>query len=483
MPLSKDEIYEHAVGALQKIHEIHGDDYRFPADLIWQHVPPGVVIPATAKSHQPRRLMMEGYLERTGAMTLAASPARQRAPTAEYRFGPRLVERKSSAAGAGTQGDMTVADGIVAIGEYMESSGYYISTAELANFFLAMTVSPVVILTGISGTGKSLLPRRFAESTGAVFQAIPVQPQWSDNSDLLGYVPTLTPDRYVPGAIVESLLAAQSDPDRLVIALLDEMNLAPVEHYFSDFLSVLETRSRRDGKIVTDPIPLEVPRVAEEAESPYERLRRAGIPSNLRVIGTANMDETTHAFSPKVLDRAFSIEFDDPDLTSLPSGGGDGKWVGPTLDFMARRVMQVSNPASIREALPESELLFRDVVALLAEIQEILAPVGAKIGYRTRDAILLYMHNWKVFGLSKLVSGYAALDYCILQKLLPKISGTGEVLGDRLELLAEWLENFQEKGGALESNELVGPLTRSSEKVNRMWQLVRNEGSARFWGA
>ena len=112
----------------------------------------------------------------------------------------------------------------------MEAEGYVISAAELANFFLAMAVSPLVILSGISGTGKSLLPRKFAKFTNSRFQPIPVQPQWADNSDLFGYVPSLASGTFVQGKIIDSILGAKRNPGSLAIVLLDEMNLAPVEH-------------------------------------------------------------------------------------------------------------------------------------------------------------------------------------------------------------------------------------------------------------
>ena len=158
-----------------------------------------------------------------------------------------------------------------------------------------MTVSPLVILSGISGTGKSLLPRKFAKRTNSKFYAIPVQPQWSDNSDLFGFVPTLSPTKFVEGKLIKALRDAHDNNDTLVIALIDEMNLAPVEHYFSDFLSVAETRERKGAKIGSDPLPIELPAVPGAGlPDPESDLRGIELPPNLRVIGTANMDETTH---------------------------------------------------------------------------------------------------------------------------------------------------------------------------------------------
>ena len=366
----------------------------------------------------------------------------------------------------------------------MDSEGYVVSTAELANFFLAMTVSPLVILSGISGTGKSLLPRKFAQRTQSDFLQIPVQPQWADNTDLFGYVPTLAQGRFIEGKLIKGLRAATADPEKLVIAVLDEMNLAPVEHYFSDFLSVAETRSRdASGKISSDELPIELPAVPANGPDEQSDLRGIRLPANLRVVGTANMDETTHTFSPKVLDRAFTIEFDDPDLTSFASGSAANP--NETFAELAQIVIRHSNAISVLEARAANQDLFEHIAALLAEIQDILSPAGIKFGYRTRDAILMYLHFWRELKLSGIVSGYAALDFCILQKVLPKISGSGEGLAEALKHLAIWLKARSEIQNAAPGVEadFAGPLERSHQKVIRMAELLDLDGATRFWGA
>ena len=365
----------------------------------------------------------------------------------------------------------------------MEAEGYLISVAELANFFLAMTVSPLVILSGISGTGKSLLPRKFAKRTNSKFHSIPVQPQWSDNSDLFGFVPTLSPTKFVEGKLIEGLREAHDNPGQLVIALLDEMNLAPVEHYFSDFLSVAESRERKGAKIGSDPLPIELPAVPGAGlPDPEADLRGIELPSNLRVIGTANMDETTHTFSPKVLDRAFTIEFDDPDLTSFASGAAAGT---ATFEVLSNIVIDPANAISVLEARAASQELFEHIAQRLSEIQDILAPAGIKFGYRTRDAILLYLHFWRQLGLADIMAGYAALDFCILQKVLPKVSGSGEVLTEALKKLASWLQTSADATEAPTgiAAEFAGPLERSHQKVMRMSEILKLDGSTRYWGA
>jgi MoxR-like ATPase len=490
MSITNDEVFSYAQDALSVMLAQYGPDYKFPADVIWQHTPPSIEIPSKMRSHQPNRLVLSGHLERTGAMTKAQSTQRAGSITSEYRFGPALVPHApvglptKVATTNSPKDQFNAAAALARIQQLMDSEGYVVSTAELANFFLAMTVSPLVILSGISGTGKSLLPRKFAQRTQSDFLQIPVQPQWADNTDLFGYVPTLAQGRFIEGKLIKGLRAAKQDPNKLVIAVLDEMNLAPVEHYFSDFLSVAETRARdAHGAISSDELPIELPAVPSNGLDEQADLRGIRLPANLRVVGTANMDETTHSFSPKVLDRAFTIEFDDPVLTSFASGAA----ANPNEIFaeLANIVIRDTNAISVLEAHDLSQDLFEHIAALLAEIQEILSPAGVKFGYRTRDAILMYLHFWRELRLSDIVSGYAALDFCILQKVLPKISGSGDGLAMALNNLAKWLKDRAEIDTFVQGVEadFAGPLERSHQKVVRMAELLDLDGATRFWGA
>lgn len=495
MITDNEEIYNLAVAALESMLKQFGPNHLFPPDAIWQHVPQNNLILYTKKPHQPKRLIKEGYLRDTGAKTRAQSGPRAGSTTNLYQFGPKLLPAHTKPTPASKISEITISESekysdgsnpseaLKAIQEAMEADGYLISTAELANFILAMTVSPLVILSGISGTGKSLLPRKFAKLTKSKFHPIPVQPQWSDNSDLFGFVPTLSPTKFVEGKLIKGLRDAHSHSNTLVIALLDEMNLAPVEHYLSDFLSVAESRERKDERIRSDSLPIELPEAPSAGlPDPEADLRGIELPSNLRVIGTANMDETTHSFSPKVLDRAFTIEFDDPDLTSFASGAMTQT---ATFEVLSNIVINPYNAISVLEARAANQELFEHIAQRLSEIQDILSPAGIKFGYRTRDAILLYLHFWRQFGLSDIMTGYAALDFCILQKVLPKVSGSGEVLTEALNKLASWLQASADTTATPTgiASEFAGPLERSHQKVLRMSEILRLDGSTRYWGA
>lgn len=466
-----------AQDALKKMFLVHGANFTFPFDLIWQNLPSGTNVPSVNRPSQMKPLIDEGWIEQTGAMTRAVSEARAGSATPEYRFGPKLVP--ASKTPTPTSGPPPIGDQLKQMQLEMDKEGYVISTAELTNFFLAMMVSPLVILSGISGVGKSLLPRQFAKHSASGFHQIPVQPQWTDNSDLFGYVPTLAPDKFIEGRLVQGLREALADKSKLVIALLDEMNLAPVEHYFSDFLSVAETRIRVGTSINTDKLPLDLPPSLTGQPDAYRDLRGIGLPHNLRVVGTANMDETTRSFSPKVLDRAFTIEFDDPDLTQFAAGSAGS---GARLTDLAAAIVREANPITVLEARDTGKDLFEQVSVIIQDIFDILSPSGIKFGYRTRDAILLYLFHWRRLALENVLAGNAALDFCFLQKILPKISGSGDALNVALGALADWLR--RDRKGTLEESPLGfnGPFTRSLQKVERMKALLESDGATHYWG-
>src|SRR6266852_1915668 len=509
--MDRDTALEVAVKAVRSLVEREGAETTFPFDKILQYADEEV--PSTLRPGQQRRLLKNGYIERTGRMINASSQARAGSLTPEYRPGWRLrPESRTSpfalgeAKSGGSVAPKSVADLLRNIEEAMAASGFMVTIEQLANFYLALKSSPLVILAGTSGTGKSWLPRLFAKLVGADFTPISVQPQWSDNADLFGYTPSLAPDTFIAGKFTEAVVQASKQLDAPAMVLLDEMNLAAVEHYFSDFLSVVETRRReKDGTITTDPLPLDLP----EQKDPdrYSHLRDLRLLPNIRVIGTANMDETTRVFSPKVLDRAFSIEFGEVDLTAFIEPGGEETIAKPEFSWLGKRVIDLRNPVAVSEVYSSSRDLFDRVAGLAEEIKGILKPAGISFGFRTRDAICLYMWHWERDELADILPIKDALDLCILQKILPKIGGTGEGLRKALEQLREWLlraetaeqiaaalpseEESGEEAGSLPREEeaseataevLSSPYQRSAEKVAWMLQKLSDEGAVTYWG-
>lgn len=205
---------------------------------------------------------------------------------------------------------MSVETCLSAIGSYIQAKGFTYPKGMIENFYLSMKSKPFVILAGTSGTGKTRLVKLFAEAIGAQYKMVSARPDWSDSSDLFGH--TDLNGVFIPGEILGFIHAAKDNPDIPHILCLDEMNLARVEYYFSDYLSIIETRDIQETHIVSMPLVSESLYGRDE----YAKLKygEMGFPENLYLIGTVNMDETTFPFSKKVLDRANTIEFDYVDL-------------------------------------------------------------------------------------------------------------------------------------------------------------------------
>ena len=291
------------------------------------------------------------------------------------------------------------------IKQYICNKGFAYSNSLIENFYLSLKSKPFVILAGTSGTGKTRLAKLFAEAIGAEFKLIPVRPDWSDSSDLFGHLDIS--GNYIDGPVIEFISKAIKNPSKPHFLCLDEMNLARVEYYFSDFLSIIETRERKDGRVITDTIDL-----CEEAVKKYGSVY---IPDNLYIIGTVNMDETTFPFSKKVLDRANTIEFSYVDLT--PKFDDYDETASPIElqnSFMKTEFIKLSECAEYADYAGE-------ICSVLKSINDILSKADAHIGYRVRDEICFYMINNKNAGL---LSEDDAMDNQIMQKILPRIQGS-----------------------------------------------------------
>lgn len=350
------------------------------------------------------------------------------------------------------------------VSSYIQSKGFFYEKNDLVNFFLSLKTKPFVILSGISGTGKTKIVQWFAESLGATeengqFTLIPVRPDWSDSSDLLGYVNLQGEFQERP--LIKVLENADANPNRPYFVVLDEMNLARVEYYFSDFLSVIESRKWKEGKIVTSPV------LPESITNKY-----ITIPSNVYIIGTVNMDETTHPLSKKVLDRANTIEFNTVNLD----------YFNFLMDMEEKEAEIVSNSSlatkylHLKECFKENEDLVRNISTILIEINKTLESVGAQVGYRIRDEICFYMaYNEK----GKLLSFDEALDYQIYQKILPRLAGsdgrTEEVLKQLYVLCAN------EEYDSSNSDASYAKYPRSANKLSHMLRRFEYDGFTSFW--
>ncbi len=315
---------------------------------------------------------------------------------------------------------------------YITGEGYRFKRLEVANFYLSLRTKPFVILAGISGTGKTQLPSLFAEATGMrddqVIQ-VAVRPDWTDGSDLIGYIGI--DDGFKPRDLTLAIQRAKADPNKPYFFILDEMNLARVEHYFSDFLSVIESRKRTKESIVTRPMLRE-----ESIASATNRDQFEGLtwPANLYLIGTVNMDETTHAFSRKVLDRANAIEMNDVDLNWPEEGAKVDAWSGIHNDALRTEYL-IANELSMED---RAMLDSKGVMAFMKRVNEILKKADLHFAYRVRDEMAFYLLlNLR----SGLMEHEKAIDFQLMQKVLPRVHGssgrTERVLLDLLNLLTE----------------------------------------------
>ncbi|ADG81320.1 McrB family protein [Thermincola potens] len=364
---------------------------------------------------------------------------------------------------------------------YISNKGYLYETGLIKNFFLCLKTKPFVILAGISGTGKSKLVEVFAEAVGATtengrFVLIPVRPDWNDSSDLLGYKDIN--GKFLPGPLTRVIQRANSQLDKPFFVCLDEMNLSRVEYYFSDILSLMETKKKTDAGCFSEKIFHDDYFHTDEDKQRYGQLR---IPPNLYVIGTVNMDETTFPFSKKVLDRANTIEFSTVHLKSFP--GKDMQELSPLP--VNNNVFQAQY-LNLKDCLDSFEYL-ESVVDKIDQINAVLSKANLHVGYRVRDEICFYMAYNKAGGL---LEEDEAFDYQLMQKILPRIQGSSNLIFNVLVELfkiasGQDYSNHEAGVGELalkyvQDNNNIKPYPRSAAKIATMlWRF--DDGFTSFW--
>jgi 5-methylcytosine-specific restriction endonuclease McrBC GTP-binding regulatory subunit McrB len=305
---------------------------------------------------------------------------------------------------------------------YLQSLEYYFSPEIVENFLLSLRVKPFVILTGNSGTGKTKLAQLYGQYISTDkrrYLVVPVGANWTETRHIFGYLNIMT-GKYQSTPALEFIMSANKDPDNPYILILDEMNLSHVERYFSDFLSAIESG---------EPVPLHD---APERDVPSE----IKIPENLRVVGTVNVDETTYMFSPKVLDRANTIEFETLKPGKYLEGNPHDQGLAGDVEFL-ENIIEYS-PEQL-EVLKDELPIWNKLVEELDFFHETLRAPGFDFGFRVTLEILRFMHaawiyekkpgrweNWERY-----------MDAQIKQKILPKIHGPERLLRDTLEELRE----------------------------------------------
>lgn len=249
---------------------------------------------------------------------------------------------------------------------------------------------------------------------------------------------------YYCGNVDRSGVDEGKDPTTVLphFILLDEMNLAHVEHYFADFLSVLESGRRADGtsQELVRLHNFEDGKLDATGSSVPMTLR---LPPNLYFIGTVNVDETTHGFSPKVLDRAFTIEFEAAELAGyppLPAATEETVLPGEALQVLLQSFTRQGQFARIDKfALAAFDRRHPEFMARLRELEVLLRPHDLHFAYRTVDEILMYLVNAESYGWFDSLGGLqAGFDSAVLMKILPKFHGPRARLRDPLLALLRW---------------------------------------------
>lgn len=291
--------------------------------------------------------------------------------------------------------------------------------------------SPMTVLAGVSGTGKSELPRLYAAFGGINFINVAVQPNWDSQESMLGFFNSID-NKFDAQPLLRYLTQCTEDLKNYVsIALLDEMNLAHVEHYFADFLSKLEERRGKTNQ--------NMPHIDVKLGSgiaPFElKMRR-----NILWTGTMNQDETTKSLSDKVLDRGIIINFPRP--TKLISRKEMGKMEDLKSDTLLRydtwagsekhgKIGWVKRKLNFTESQLEEIKRFKEIVE---EINQYLGAVGRAIGHRVWQSIEYYIANYPTVS-SLVQSGeqeltpelrkqmHIAFEDQIVQKIMPKLRG------------------------------------------------------------
>ena len=375
-------------------------------------------------------------------------------------------------------------------------------------YITAIKSKPFLLLAGISGTGKSRIVRELAracweegskeyeEPKPKNFAMIQVKPNWHDSSELIGYVSRVSGEPvYVAGDFLKFITKAWENLNVPHFLCLDEMNLAPVEQYFAEYLSVIESRKNKDGEIVTDAI---IEKCAEQwyfdltaklttNDDVRTRFMNEGItiPKNLIVVGTVNMDETTFSFSRKVLDRAMTIEMNEVDL----EGGLDNKYesIGKLdeAELIGYAVEGVDVYADNKEVCDTA-------ISYLKAINEKLEGTPFKVAYRTRNEFLLYVVNNLPYNKDEngedipqeLVIA-RALDEITNMKILSRIEGdetkvSERFLNDLRETIKKELNRISQKEylgtKGKEGTEYAVSLAKLKEMTTRL-----GSGYTSFW--
>ncbi|MCG2459392.1 AAA family ATPase [Flavobacteriaceae bacterium F89] len=344
----------------------------------------------------------------------------------------------------------------------------------ITRYIASLLTKPFVILTGLSGSGKTKLAQAFVQwicQDKSQYEIVPVGADWTNREPLLGYPNALKPNEYVKpdSDVLDLIIRASTHPNLPYFLILDEMNLSHVERYFADFLSVMESK---EGILLYS-----------EGTVDNGVPSKLFVPSNLFIIGTVNIDETTNMFSPKVLDRANTIEFrvSDKEMENFLS---DIQEIN--MDALinkgastAKSFLQMAENKSFAKI--DSKEINLTLVQFFGELKK----TGAEFGYRSATEMLRLINQ--LTELDEELTTNEKVDIAIMQKLLPKLHGSRRKLCPVLETLGSFClegeikiekEVFGKADFDYNGKNVLYPL--SLEKITRMHKGAVENGFASF---
>ena len=426
-------------------------------------------------------------------------------------------------------------------------------TNSYKKYLLALRTKPFLLLAGISGTGKSRIVREFAfkscpkylqdkdGTTPGNYCMIEVKPNWHDSTELLGYYSNLSKE-YQFKKFVKFLVKAKMYPDVPFFVCLDEMNLAPVEQYFAEVLSILETRKHPrnpetkevDMKTIKTEVIVEAKYFQQLGNMSIFKNKETGLPAkqkltdrdiymklygideendineevgnktelttlgltlpgNVLIIGTVNMDDTTHQFSRKVIDRAMTIEMNGGNLSAMFGGSKNLEYLEDEAEQQKWQNAFTQRYISADEVLnahpQEAETIMEKLPERLNELNKALKGTPFEVSYRVLNELTIMVgvlldDNEEGKSIDDIIN--QAVDNILLMKILPRIEGDADMFAIKKKDVQydnrlKWLESIAPDISTDGEEEEKESKQTAREKIHEMIERLDNQEFTRFW--